>query len=115
MPAAGAAAPAVTRTAGYTRRMAPPVTAVTSQEALDAILSDTLPRQGRWSDEEYLWLTDRTRRLIEFTEMSFKRCATARTTEIVEVCDLCGQERHTRYSWAGPFYGRKLRVLRIRI
>lgn len=48
--------------------MAPPVTAVTSQEALDAILSDTLPRQGRWSDEEYLWLTDRTRRLIEFTD-----------------------------------------------
>ena len=68
VPAAGAAAPAVTRAAGYTRRMAPPVTAVTSQEALDAILSDTLPRQGRWSDEEYLWLTDRTRRLIEFTD-----------------------------------------------
>ena len=66
--ATGAAAPAVTRAAGYTRRMAPPVTAVTSQEALDAILSDTLPRQGRWSDEEYLWLTDRTRRLIEFTD-----------------------------------------------
>ena len=41
---------------------------MTSQEALDAILSDTLPRQGRWSDEEYLWLTDRTRRLIEFTD-----------------------------------------------
>ena len=68
MLATGAAAPAVTRAAGYTRRMAPPVTAVTSQEALDAILSDTLPRQGRWSDEEYLWLTDRTRRLIEFTD-----------------------------------------------
>lgn len=48
--------------------MAPPVTATTSQEALDAILSDTLPRQGRWSDEEYLWLSDRARRLIEFTD-----------------------------------------------
>ena len=48
--------------------MALPVTVMTSQEALDAILSDTLPRQGRWSDEEYLWLTDRTRRLIEFTD-----------------------------------------------
>ena len=48
--------------------MALPATATTSQEALDAILSDTLPRQGRWSDEEYLWLTDRTRRLIEFTD-----------------------------------------------
>ena len=48
--------------------MALPVTVMTSQEALDAIVSDTLPRQGRWSDEEYLWLTDRTRRLIEFTD-----------------------------------------------
>ena len=48
--------------------MALPVTVMTSQEALDAILSDTLPLQGRWSDEEYLWLTDRTRRLIEFTD-----------------------------------------------
>ena len=48
--------------------MALPATGVTSQEALDAILSDALPRQGRWSDEEYLWLTDRTRRLIEFTD-----------------------------------------------
>ena len=48
--------------------MAMPVTAMTSQEALDAILSDTLPRQGRWSDDDYLWLTDRTRRLIEFTD-----------------------------------------------
>ncbi len=41
--------------------MASSVTVMTSQEALDAILSDTLPRQGRWSDEDYLWLTDRTR------------------------------------------------------
>ncbi len=48
--------------------MASSVTVMTSQEALDAILSDTLPRQGRWSDEDYLWLTDRTRRLIEFTD-----------------------------------------------
>ena len=48
--------------------MALPATTMTSQEALDAILSDTLPHQGRWSDEEYLWLTDRTRRLIEFTD-----------------------------------------------
>ena len=48
--------------------MALPDTVMTSQEALDAILSDTLPRQGCWSDEEYLWLTDRTRRLIEFTD-----------------------------------------------
>ena len=43
-------------------------TVTTSQQTLDAILCDTMPRQGNWSDEEYLWLTDRTRRLIEFTD-----------------------------------------------
>ncbi len=47
--------------------MTPP-TAAASQAVADAILCDTLPRQGCWSDEEYLWLTDRTRRLIEFTD-----------------------------------------------
>ncbi len=39
-----------------------------SQEAFEALLCDALPRQGCWTDEEYLWLTDRTRRLIEFTD-----------------------------------------------
>ena len=53
---------------GYTLFVASTSTVATSQEALDAILCDTLPRQGDWSDEEYLWLTDRTRRLIEFTD-----------------------------------------------
>ncbi len=42
--------------------------AATSQEALNAVLSDAMPSQGSWSDEHYLWLTDRTRRLIEFTD-----------------------------------------------
>ncbi len=42
--------------------------AATSQEALNALLSDAVPSQGSWSDEHYLWLTDRTRRLIEFTD-----------------------------------------------
>ena len=42
--------------------------AATSQDALDALLCDLLPRQGCWSDEEYLWLTDHTNRLIEFTD-----------------------------------------------
>ena len=45
---------------------APPASA--SQDELNAILRDALPRQGAWSDEEYLWLTDRSRRLIEFTD-----------------------------------------------
>ena len=40
----------------------------TSQETLNALLRDILPRQGAWSDEGYLWLTDSSRRLIEFTD-----------------------------------------------
>ena len=43
-------------------------TAATSQAALDALLCDILPRQGCWSDEAYLWLTDHGRRRIEFTD-----------------------------------------------
>ena len=43
-------------------------TAATSQAALNALLCDLLPRQGCWSDEEYLWLTDHTNRPIEFTD-----------------------------------------------
>jgi Uma2 family endonuclease len=27
-----------------------------------------LPMQGEWSEEEYLWLTNRTRRLVEFSD-----------------------------------------------
>lgn len=42
--------------------------ATMSQEALDALLRDILPRQGAWTDEGYLWLTDYSRRLIEFTD-----------------------------------------------
>ena len=42
--------------------------ATTSQDALDALLCDAMPPQGCWSDEQYLWLTDRTRRLVEFTD-----------------------------------------------
>lgn len=45
---------------------APPASA--SQDELNAIVCGVLPRQGTWSDEEYLWLTDRSRRLIEFTD-----------------------------------------------
>ena len=44
------------------------VTGATSQTALDTLLCDILPRQGCWSDEAYLWLTDHGRRLIEFTD-----------------------------------------------
>ena len=42
--------------------------AATSQDALNAVLGGAMPSQGSWSDEHYLWLTDRTRRLIELTD-----------------------------------------------
>ena len=40
----------------------------TSQEALNALLCDLLPPQGAWGEDEYLWLTDHSNRLIEFTD-----------------------------------------------
>lgn len=40
----------------------------TSQQALDETVVDLLPPQGAWSEERYLWLTDATNRLIEFTD-----------------------------------------------
>lgn len=40
----------------------------TRQQLLDELFRDQLPRQGEWSAEEYLWLTDYTRQLIEFTD-----------------------------------------------
>ena len=42
--------------------------ASTSREALDALVGGALPPQGGWSDEQYLRLTDRARRRIEFTD-----------------------------------------------
>ena len=38
------------------------------QHALASLLCDLLPSQGYWSDDAYLWLTDHTSRLIEFTD-----------------------------------------------
>ncbi|CAN5253559.1 hypothetical protein BH23GEM4_BH23GEM4_07660 [soil metagenome] len=40
----------------------------TTQEDLAALLPEILPEQGCWTDEQYLWLTDETNRLIEFTD-----------------------------------------------
>lgn len=39
-----------------------------AQEELDDLVLALLPRQGQWSEEAYLWLTDHTNRLIEFTD-----------------------------------------------
>ena len=38
------------------------------QRPLASLLCDLLPSQGNWSDDAYLWLTDHTSRLIEFTD-----------------------------------------------
>ena len=47
------------------------VTALTgeavSQAQVNGLLEEVLP-QGCWSDDDYLWLTDHTRRLVEFTD-----------------------------------------------
>jgi Uma2 family endonuclease len=44
------------------------MSAMTSTEELHDVFLDVLPPQGEWSEEEYLWLTDHTNRLIEFTD-----------------------------------------------
>ena len=39
-----------------------------AEHDLGDLLCDLLPRQGAWSDDDYLWLTDHSRRLVEFTD-----------------------------------------------
>src|SRR5438128_5834464 len=39
-----------------------------SRAKFKQMLADVLPDQGNWSEERYLWLTDHTNRLIEFTD-----------------------------------------------
>ena len=50
--------------------MTEPVTSPSAARphALASLLCDLLPSQGHWSDDAYLWLTDHTNRLIEFTD-----------------------------------------------
>jgi len=47
---------------------ASPSTISTFQSEVDELVLDLLPMQGRWSEEQYLWLTDDTSRLIEWTD-----------------------------------------------
>ena len=47
---------------------AAPSQSAASQAALDTLLCELLPRQGCWSDEGYLWLTDHGNRPVEFTD-----------------------------------------------
>ncbi len=57
-----------TPAARSTSAAATSTTATTSQAELNALVCDSLPPQGCWGDEHYLWLTDRTNRLAEFTD-----------------------------------------------
>jgi Uma2 family endonuclease len=41
---------------------------MTPQQEFQRTLLELLPEQGNWSEEGYLWLTDHTNRLIEFTD-----------------------------------------------
>ena len=38
------------------------------QAVLDGFLDDVLPKQGCWSEDDFLWLTDHTCRLVEFAD-----------------------------------------------
>ena len=40
----------------------------TPQRSADAILLDARPPQGCWNEVDYLWLTDRCNRLVEFAD-----------------------------------------------
>jgi len=44
------------------------MTSQTSQQELHAVLLDLLPPQGGWEEAEYLWLTDRSNRLLELSD-----------------------------------------------
>lgn len=50
----------------------PRSTVSAAQAELDALLAELLPRQGAWDAAGYLWLTDRTTRLVEFTDGSIE-------------------------------------------
>src|SRR5438876_5257463 len=41
---------------------------IRSNGAFKQLLLDLLPGQGSWTENEYLWLTDHTNRLVEFTD-----------------------------------------------
>jgi Uma2 family endonuclease len=44
------------------------VAIVTSLEEQQQAILDLLPVPGNWSERDYLWLTDHTRQLVEFTD-----------------------------------------------
>lgn len=53
--------------AGYTGNM-DTSSVRSSQDQVDDLILGVLPGQGQWSEDAYLWLTDHTNRLIEYTD-----------------------------------------------
>lgn len=49
-------------------RSAPAVEHDHVQPALDPAIAALLPEQGAWRERDYLWLTDRTNRLVELAD-----------------------------------------------
>ena len=49
------------------RHMVTPVGAIFAQEQVNSLVAQVLP-QGSWLDDDYLWLTDRSRHLVELTD-----------------------------------------------
>src|SRR5687767_14346244 len=49
-------------------------------------LLEVLPAQGDWTEDEYLWLSDRARRLIEFSDgvLEFLRLPTQKHQAVVK-------------------------------
>jgi len=45
-----------------------PAAISTAQDQVDDLVLEVLPLQGAWDEEQYLWLTDHTNRLVEFTD-----------------------------------------------
>lgn len=45
---------------------------MSAQPSYEELLLEILPAQGEWSEEGYLWLTDHSNRLIEFTDGSIE-------------------------------------------
>lgn len=41
---------------------------IDEQEIFTRQIAELLPEQGSWSEADYLWLTNRTNRLIEYTD-----------------------------------------------
>lgn len=96
----------------YAFRMAEPGTVLASQAALDAFHGDELPRQGNWSDEQYLRLTDCMNRLVEFTDGYVQELPMPTCTHQV----ILGHLYRQFHSWLEPEGGIVLfSALRLRI